>query len=204
MKYVAILLSFFFLQIACNPYHTDYGNGYYVSSDKQYGKDELVYDYQKHSNQRKEITFHEASGAERIVSADTSDLIVGMHVEAIVYDNDFILVKQKPKDKFLSHRSEDINTYEQFRYEYKVFDYWIVKKQSNDVYGPFSFEQFCQYKKQLNVPDGLSLQEGDCSVVKSTEDFLEIVGHLLFWLLLTIPLVGIVFLIRINKRKRNR
>ena len=84
-----------------------------MSSDKQYGKDELEYDYQKHSNQRKEITFHEASGAERIVSADTSDLIVGMHVEAIVYDNDFILVKQKPKDKFLSHRSVNINTYEE-------------------------------------------------------------------------------------------
>ena len=161
------LVVYFILQqllVSCNPYYTHIGDGYYVSSDKEYGVDFLSYD-NREQLRADTVIFHDTLLTTRIVNLDTCNhwyVVVSMHVEEYEYNDEFILVKQKPKDKFSAQDTLDWNalpyeSYERFRDHYDYHEYWIVKKQTNEVYGPLSLSLYYDYRKKINVSDDLLL-----------------------------------------------
>lgn len=63
----------------------------------------------------------------------------------IINDGHFILVGQNKKQ-------------EDDKKDKSVYYLWIVDKQTSDVYGPMSFEQYLAKKKDLGVPEKLQLK----------------------------------------------
>ena len=87
-------------------------------------------------------------------------------------DNKFIVLKQKPlKDicecndsclvyKYLNKNAE--TTYEICKDaldKSTIYQYWIIDKMKNTVYGPFKKEQYLQKRKELRVPNEIQLKE---------------------------------------------
>lgn len=178
MKYLIFFTSLLFgyvILFVCiinwwNPYYTDFGNGYYISSDKDYGVDDLVYEYSQNRNQNRNIYLYDTLGRKdtMIISPyHDKEVILGEHIEEIVADDDYILLQRKPKNEFDSlYRSalkSDSLAYLGFNYDYdysfrhlfNTIEYWIINKQSNDMYGPLSLNKFNLLREQLGVSERL-------------------------------------------------
>ena len=221
MKYLiffASLLFGYFILFICiliwvNPYYTDFGNGYYVSSDKDYGVDDLIYEYPKNSHLSRTICFYDTFGNidTMIISPkDDSKIILGQHVSPIVADNDFILLQRKPKDVFhslyLSALKSDSLAYRgfnndydySFRYLFTTNEYWIINKQSNSVYGPLTLTQYYLLRDQLGVSERLRLPfEDQWLKIKNAYILIKII------LILILPLLfSILLVFFINKYQR--
>jgi hypothetical protein len=161
MKYYLLLFCILSFQ-GCNPYYKDLGDGFFYCSDKDYGVDELVYDYSNLAERKDSIVLQDSLNTSDIICINNYHhvySIVPVHVESFDYDEDFILAQQKSKDKFLATDTclfyED--SYKRFRDEYDFFEYWIIDKKQGNVYGPLSFNLYKKYRERLNVPDELQL-----------------------------------------------
>ena len=202
-----------------SPYNTNLGDGYYCCSDKEYGVDFLQYDNRKLSR-ADTVIYHDTLQTTRIVNLDTCnhwDVVVGMHVEEFECNDEFILVKQKPKDKFRAQDTLDwdalpYDSYERFRDHYDFHEYWIVKKQTNEVYGPLSLSHFYEYRKELNVPDELLLfsEKSPKAQVRETVfgfsimAIVTILFYILIGLMIFLPCFGLWKNIKRIRKKRNR
>ncbi len=187
MKYLIFFTSLLFgyvILFVCiinwwSPYYTDFGNGYYISSDKDYGVDDLVYEYSQNRNQNRNIYLYDTLGRKdtMIISPyHDKEVILGEHIEEIVADDDYILLQRKPKNEFDSlYRSalkSDSLAYLGFNYDYdysfrhlfNTIEYWIINKQSNDMYGPLSLNQFNLLREQLGVSERLCWSSEDQSL----------------------------------------
>ena len=216
MKYLVFFLSLlfgYFILFICivnwyNPFYTDLGNGYFVSSDKDYGTTDLVYEYAENDRQNRNICRYDSLGHKDtlIISPETrGKVIVGMHIEDIEDDSEHIVLQRKPKDVFdslyISALESDSLAFHGFNSDYdysfkhffNTFEYWIIDKQTNDVYGPLSLTQYNSKRKQLGVSETLRLDFEDDRLETNDTIFL-----ILFWLVILSPfffalLITIIF-----------
>lgn len=224
MKYLIFFTSLLFgyvILFVCiinwwNPYYTDFGNGYYISSDKDYGVDDLVYEYSQNRNQNRNIYLYDTLGRKdtMIISPyHDKEVILGEHIEEIVADDDYILLQRKPKNEFDSlYRSalkSDSLAYLGFYYDYdysfrhlfNTIEYWIINKQSNDMYGPLSLNQFNLLREQLGVSERLRWSSEEPSLgIKNVFYKIKIIFILILPLLFSI---FILFCIKMYNRKFN-
>ena len=217
------LVIFFILKmslVSCNPYYTHIGNGYYLISDKEYGVDYLEYNNQDLS--RKDTTiYYDSLRVAHIVKLDTCnhwDVVVSSYVAEFEDNDDFILVKQKPKDKYkalvdtLDWDTIPYEPYEGFRDHYEFYEYWIIKKKTNEIYGPLSLTLYNEYRKELNVPDDLLLLSEKSPKAKAQEIMLgvsiTILGAVAVYFLIgfaiTFLFAGIFLIIKQIRKKRKK
>jgi hypothetical protein len=109
---------------------------------------------------------------------DTNNIvIISMEIVAWNYDSTFIIAKQKPFDNiFDSIRVKYPNTSLTFKdkiyKETEIYHYWIIDKRKpcyfdeenckyikESVEGPFTYEQYWERRKELEVSDSLVLLE---------------------------------------------
>lgn len=105
--------------------------------------------------------------------------IINGHIDDYISDSTFLLTDQKPVDSILGgfikvyYDKDDLSKYYSRR-EYdtcqnyhdkmimlhlnRIHQYWIINKTDLDVYGPLTFEQYLDMKKQLDVPTTLMLK----------------------------------------------
>lgn len=163
MRCLLYSLLIMFLFQSC--FDASIGNGYYLSSDKDYGSNMLVYEYADNANRNPSITRIDTldNHVTEIIDTCTRNgcVVIGQHIVELENDDSFILVKQKPKDKFYAQDSlyRDFHeSYILFRDSFNVFDYWIVDKRINNIYGPLSIEDYRNYRNRLQIPNNLKLK----------------------------------------------
>ncbi len=224
MKYLILFTSLLFgyvILFVCiinwwNPYYTDFGNGYYISSDKDYGVTDLVYEFAENDQQNRNLCLYDSLGHKdtMIVSPNNNrEVILGEHIAEIVADDDYILLQRKPKNMFDSlYRSalkNDSLAFYGFNYDYdysfrhlfKTIEYWIIDKQSDDAYGPLSLNRFDILREQLGVSEKLCWTSEDQSFeIKSVFYKIKIIFILILPLLFSIL---IAFCIKKHKGKLN-
>jgi len=89
-------------------------------------------------------------------------------INKTLFDNTFILIVQKPLDSICECNDTClINTYQNSRNlpKYKMcyealenssfYQYWIINKLSNTVYGPYRKDEFLNKRRELGVPKEL-------------------------------------------------
>lgn len=107
----------------------------------------------------------------------TGGTIIKGHIDDYSYDNDFLIVNQKPIDSILGEylyynndgipllyprrKYDTCKTYTETKIMLdlsRIHQYWIINKISADVYGPLSYDDYLNIKKQLGVPPDLMLK----------------------------------------------
>lgn len=104
--------------------------------------------------------------------------IVDGHINDHIADDTFVLVDQKPVDsifgKFIKIYIDNNPDNYFIRRKYdtcqnyydkmtmldlsRIHQYWIINKMTRDVYGPLSYDDYLNMKKQLGVPPDLMLK----------------------------------------------
>lgn len=174
---VGFVISFISFWAFCfaadiNPYYSSLGGGYYYSSDKEYGVDEIVYEPENIERGPCAISYHSSLTEFHVDTLDSSHRcgsVISCHVTEFSYDDNFILCERKPREKFDSLYHEYLmvdsnnrfdayrNDYEAFKDGYNEKEYWVVCKKTVEVFGPLSFEEYQAYRQELNVPESLGL-----------------------------------------------
>ena len=99
------------------------------------------------------------------------EIITG-HVDDYISDSTFLIVDQKPVDVIFGTHYYDGEYHSTRKYDTtgnmwerkiildlsKIHHYWIVNKQTHDVYGPFSYEEYIDMKQKLGIPQNLMLK----------------------------------------------
>lgn len=98
--------------------------------------------------------------------------IIEGHIVDHARDDDFILANQQPIDSILGkyitdshgvYRREHDTVHQYYdrllmlKTSHAIHQYWILKIKTADVYGPFSYLDYLDMKKQLGVPSTLRL-----------------------------------------------
>lgn len=220
MKRLSHVVLGLILFTGCNPnwspFYTPIGDGFYYSSDKEYGVDELVYDCKYLPNHVDSIVYCDTLQEKTVVHIDSYHKVFGivdMHVTEFEHDDDFILAEQKPKDKFEKKDwGDEYDSYKLFRDEYHFLEYWIVDKRTTTVYGPLSIGQYHKYREQLGVPDDLKLY---VEKTESEQWLSKILGYLMMvatfavaLIIMALPLLvvvlGLEYIIKIIKKARSK
>lgn len=103
--------------------------------------------------------------------------VIEGHIFDYSKDSIFLLVDQKPVDSIFGRYISIYDDNGNFMYSRREYDtiqnwydkqrilnlsnahqYWIVHKQTLDVYGPFSYDDYLDTKKQISVPPSLMLK----------------------------------------------
>jgi hypothetical protein len=146
---------------------------YYIALDKG----EVIYASDTKAESLKKgtiVKYHRSSGCIDSVLLGKESIIIEAFVDAdrISYNSTFILLAQKPLDRIcecihscLENTYQDRNdlpTYKLCKEALKkstFYQYWIIDKTKDSVYGPYTKEEFLQKHEELGVPKGLKLKE---------------------------------------------
>ena len=110
------------------------------------------------------------------ISDSNRTYIIYSEVVAWNYDSVFIIAKQKPCweifDSLRAIYPRNTVEREHLYHNTEKYNYWIVDKRieriydyenhlyiQNSVNGPYSYEEYCERRKELGVPDSLKLIE---------------------------------------------
>ena len=160
-KYFFILfLSLPFLLTSCCSDHAGYGYDTDVSNNLP----ELVWRATDTIPQNRLSAYShiycDSQGREKVVSCDTSHVIIEEYVHEITGNDTIVLVDQKPYDKILEECDGELwnpSLRKKALKESSLHEYWIIMAKDFHVYGPLSEQQYYKYREKLNVPDNLRL-----------------------------------------------
>lgn len=214
MRSLALFFIMFSFLRSCDPYDQDIGAGFRFSSDI-HGKpvDDIFYDWSNISNPCSAIVFHDSLNNVNIVPVDSFHYvysIVDMYVDDFEYNDEFIVVEQKPRLLFESYISKKGMDFKEAKKEglwdeFDIYEYWIVLKNTCEVYGPLSYNQYELYKTELNVPNSLKLRRERNSISLFFEGVISIILLLLsvlaFLCLLAMPAVSVVLIFRYVRKR---
>jgi hypothetical protein len=81
------------------------------------------------------------------------------HILFYGHNSDFIIINQKPTDSIIMENEENLNYDEQNEKTFKSSfnQYFILKIKSDSVYGPFEKKEYLEFRKKLNIPEKLKL-----------------------------------------------
>ncbi len=84
-------------------------------------------------------------------------LVVFGRIEQYAFDENFILVAEKPRDSVPGNLNMNLQHYEKMFNQSSFRQYYILNKKNDSLYGPFKKEKFIETKKALNVPISLKI-----------------------------------------------
>ncbi len=176
---VFILMILVFI-ISCN-HKIEYTKGYQKMQDTEIGEviclkreDTTFYRYlgdsSVHLQNGTVIQYHCNASIDTVYVWEES-VVIKSHVNGMISDCNFILIDQIPLDSVFGNiafkESYPHRPYKPTKYneamqkliESKIHQYWIISKQTDDIYGPLSKEEFLIKREELGVPKELSLKE---------------------------------------------
>ncbi len=87
---------------------------------------------------------------------------IGGQVLTFAFDSCFILAEQKPRELIM--KNINVNSDMSYKEQERLFSesslrlYWVINKNGHQVYGPFKKEEYFQKRKELGVPQELTLK----------------------------------------------
>jgi len=121
-----------------------------------------------------------SSWGHAIITDSTGGWLIYSQIVAWNYDSIFIIAKQKPfyeiSDSILMRHPNTSLTFRDKLYnETEIYNYWIIDKRkeidsyydgriwryTKGVYGPITYEEYWEKRKEFNVPDSLKLRASE-------------------------------------------
>jgi hypothetical protein len=183
MNKALVGLLMFFLFFSCNNYKSEH-NGYFLAEEPEYGHrlaverhDTLFYRYVGSNNEKRILqkglilNYHLPDGTINKQYSWGEGSVVGGCIVRYGVDDSFFIVEQKPLDDVFGQLKNISNTLTRNREPSTVFEmekmlnqcdcskFWIVNIKTDDIYGPFNFEEFNHNKNKLGVSDKLNFKE---------------------------------------------
>jgi hypothetical protein len=115
-------------------------------------------------NNRPEISdryklLNDAMGDLIIVDSNGIYCVIDGDIVNYNFNNDFIIINQKPRDSFRNYYKDDFpTTYSEQKKLFSKFrlrQYWIIDKRNDSIYGPYNKNLFYTKRKELGVPDSI-------------------------------------------------
>ena len=111
-----------------------------------------------------------ASMKDLIIVHEKNIVIIQGHILDYLYDSNFIIVAQCPRDSVLGIETMTQSQYEEAFRKSSFKQYWIINKKRksefnkatknySNVYGPFKKEEYLQKRLEIGVPKELELKE---------------------------------------------
>lgn len=93
----------------------------------------------------------------------TQKLIVPMYVKSYDFNHQFIIASQMSCD-FIDLTSEEIahkfqNDYYDLCIKYGTIKYWIIVKETDNVFGPMTKKEYSKKRLELRIPIDLKLKD---------------------------------------------
>lgn len=156
---------------SCKTTPSDYGSykfdfqsamDHYIMFDKI---DTVLQNY-PYYNKGSFLYFHNPDSTVDTFFMGKGGYVIEPYVDDVKFNNRFILVKQKPLDEICecndSCRSKKYpanrKTYElckQALQKSAFFQYWVIDKADDNIYGPFSLEMLYKQMYKLKIPENL-------------------------------------------------
>lgn len=102
------------------------------------------------------IKFISNTVIEEVISKG-ADVIPALIVE-YKYDSNFGIVIQKPIYEIPKWGKVRPSEFDKLIEEFKIYNYWIILKKKNEIYGPLSRENYLILRKELKVPSSLKFE----------------------------------------------
>jgi len=115
-----------------------------------------------------------------IITDASRGWIIDPQIVAWNFDSTYIIAKQKPYHSIcdslrIKYPNTSLNFREKIYNESNIYNYWIIDKQkelnsyydgkarryTSGLYGPFTYEEYWEKRKEFNVPDSLKLLEAE-------------------------------------------
>lgn len=183
MKKLLLYFSILFILTSCNNYKEE-NRGYYLKEDPEFG-DRLVIDKEDTtffrfigSNNEKKILqngvvlkYHLSDGKLDSQYSWGEGTVVQSCIVKYAVDDTFFIVEQKALDDIFGElkivgnevkRNKMPSTVIEMKIMLNQSDcskFWIINIKTNDIYGPFVFDEFVQKRKELGVSDELILKD---------------------------------------------
>lgn len=117
------------------------------------------------------FTFHHNAGKIETCFFGQGAILIDSYINEVRNNKDFLLVMQTSMDKICECNPEcleekyGIESYSAASFracrkalnESGLHDFWIIIKQTNEIFGPYSFEKYVLMRDSLNVPHELQL-----------------------------------------------
>ncbi|RLD60819.1 MAG: hypothetical protein DRJ01_09030 [Bacteroidetes bacterium] len=180
-KYIYFYIVVIFI-FSCNSKSPYFGSGYELSENTEYGEDIVINrsdttSYHDWGNGRKTlqkgvlVKFHRPNNKIDSFFIWKGSSVISSYINEVKLDSLYIIVDQKPLDKIWGkYFTDNNNVYRRLNKsgnsalaikklkESKVHNYWIIDKQTGDIYGPMNLEEYLQKRKELGVPKELKLE----------------------------------------------
>lgn len=173
--YILFILTCFY---SCEMLDKDYG-GYVLSENPEYGNELALSFYDTsayHQWENGSRSLHKGVFLKYVYDNKIDTLfvwegstVIEAHINDIKYDNNYIIVDQKPLDsiwgpiinadyapirkKQFENARDAIN----FLENSNIHNLWIINKDLKKVYGPFTKQEYLQKRKELRIPAELQL-----------------------------------------------
>lgn len=151
-------------------YKMDYGTTFerYLVLDKA----DTVFITQFGVREGCKILYHDSQGCVDTVCIAKEWSIISSYVDEVKYDDNFILVARKPFELICDCNWDCIiEKYGSKRYGLErpnlckdalknctMYDFWIIVKSTNNIYGSYNKQEYLQKRKELKVPEKLELK----------------------------------------------
>jgi len=85
------------------------------------------------------------------------NLIVFGRIEQYAFDENFILVSEKPRDSVPGILDMNFQQFQKVFNQSSFRQYYILNKKNDSLYGPFKKDKFIEERKALDVPSSLKI-----------------------------------------------
>ena len=182
-KLVLFFISVLFIT-SCDFFEPwDFGSGYGLNNNTEYADDIIIdradtsfyFDYgsgKKYLRHGVLVKYHPLSGKVDSFLIWKGTTVISSYINQVSFDSTFILVDQKPLDSiwgkyFIDNNDVYRRSNEPERYDLaeekleksKIHCYFIIDKRTDDIYGPYNWEQFLEERKKIGVPQDLKLEK---------------------------------------------
>ncbi len=182
MKKLVLFIAIAIFLTSCDFFGPwDFGSGYGLGENPEYKYDVIIdradttfyFDW---GNGRKTlqkgvlVKFHRPDNKIDSLFIWKGTSVISSFINQVKFDSVFILVDQKPLDsiwgKYInidyaprrSNEPERLDEAEKKLMKSKIHCYWIIDKRTDDIYGPLSWKEYLQKRKELGVSEDLKLE----------------------------------------------
>ena len=174
---LAILIS------SCNLESSYFGEGYELSENPEYGENIVVNradttffhtwgDGRKTLQKGVLVKFHSLQNKIDTSFIWAGAIVIPSFIAEVKFDSLFVIVRQKPLDEIWgkyftdsngvyrrSNESDKLTLAVKKLKESKINYYWIIRKKTDDIYGPLDWDEYIQKREEIGIPTGLQLRE---------------------------------------------
>lgn len=178
-----MFILFAFLFSSCSPDWVEYGKGYGLDHNGAHDY-YIIYDQgtpitgadSKEDAKKKGvlIIYHSPDGTIDSEYAGAENTLISGFIEGnkTKFDSTFLLLVQKPLDSICEcnekclfdkfpNANKTYNMCDTALKNSKIFRYWIVNKDLNDIYGPLTKDEYLKKRVEVGVPNTLKLKEDE-------------------------------------------